>query len=295
MNGLRYALREGWISVWRSGRSSLASIGTIAVAFLTLGAFVVASSNADRTLSRWSEAAEMSVYLDPSVTEAVRRDVEDWLGAQPGVASVEYLSADRALSRFRTDFPELNDVVTTLGANPFPASLEVRLATGAAMAQAADRVADSVKGRAGVADVRYDRRWLDRVRVIVTGGRLAGLAVAAVLMLGAAFTVAAVVRLSLDARAAELDIMRLVGAPATFLRGPFIVEGLLLGAIGAGMALLALSAAYASVMRWWGTDLSELLAPTTLAFLDRREEAFLIVAGLAVGAIAGLLASRSAD
>lgn len=294
MNGLRYALHEGWLSAWRSGRSSLASIGTIAVAFVTLGAFLVASTNAERALTRWSEAAEMSIYLDPSVDDVGRHDLEGWLGAQRGVAGVEYVSADRALSRFRNDFPELTDVVVSLGANPFPASLEVRLATGSGMREAANAVAERVKGRPGVADVRYDRRWLDRLRLVVTSGRLAGLAVAAMLLLGAAFTVTAVVRLSLDARATELEIMRLVGAPAAFLRGPFVVEGGLLGGIGAGLALTGLWFAYLGAVTWSGPELAGLIGPAALHFIDAREAALLVVAGFGVGSSAGFLASRAA-
>ena len=100
------------------------------------------------------------------------------------------------------------------------------------------RLARDVAGKPGVGDVRYDRRWLARLVGVVTTARLAGALVAGILMLGAAFTVAAVVRLSLYARRDELEIMQLVGAPFSYIRGPFIVEGLLLGGIGAAVALV---------------------------------------------------------
>ena len=95
-----------------------------------------------------------------------------------------------------------------------------------------------------MADVQFDRRWLERVLSLIAGVRMAGLAVTVVLLLGAAFTVTAVVRLSLHARRDELDIMQLVGAPISFIRGPFVIEGLLLGGIGALLAILGLAAAF---------------------------------------------------
>src|SRR5688572_31843059 len=95
-----------------------------------------------------------------------------------------------------------------------------------------------ISGQSGVADVQFDRTWLARLMGVVNSARMAGAVVAGVLMLGAAFTVGAVVRLSLYARRDELEIMALVGAPFSYIRGPFVCEGLLLGGLGAAVALM---------------------------------------------------------
>ena len=83
------------------------SIGTIAIAFVTLGGFLLISVNVQGVLDRWLEAAEMSVYLHDTISETDRIALEEFLKAQPVVAAVEYVSRERALERFRTDFPEL--------------------------------------------------------------------------------------------------------------------------------------------------------------------------------------------
>ncbi len=85
----------------------------------------------------------------------------------------------------------------------------------------------------GVADVRYDREWLGRLASGLDAVRGAGLALALLMAVAAALTVAAVVRLGLHARRDEIEIMKLVGSPMTFIRGPFVAEGLLQGGIGA--------------------------------------------------------------
>jgi cell division transport system permease protein len=113
------------------------------------------------------------------------------------------------------------------------------------------------------------------------------------LMMGAAFTVASVVRLSLHARRDELEIMQLVGAPFSYIRGPSIVEGLLLGGIGAAVALLVVGLIFTMVGRWLGPDLAGLTGGAELRFLGFREGAILLLGGLAVGAGAGALASRA--
>ena len=294
MTVVGYAFEEAWASLRRSGRSALVSIGTIAIAFATLGGFLLVSVNVQGVLDKWLQAAEMSVYLQDGATEADRIGLETFLKSKPSVAGVEYVTREHALERFRADFPELRDVTSGLGENPFPAALEVRLQTGNRGDAAADDLSREVAGRPGVGDVRYDRRWLSRLVGMVTAARVAGALVAAILMLGAAFTVAAVVRLSLYARRDELEIMQLVGAPFSYIRGPSIVEGLLLGGVGAAMALIAIAVIYSSTSRWLGGDLAGLTGLTQVHFLGWFEIAIMLAGGFGVGAAAGVVASKAA-
>ena len=292
MTGVGYAFEEAWASVRRAGRSAAVSIGTIAIAFVTLGGFLLVSVNVQRVLDLWLESAEMSVYLHDDLSEELRTALELYLRQQAVVAGVEHVSKERALERFRADFPELLDVTTSVAQNPFPAAFEIRLRTDAT--GAIDDLTTGLAGRDGVADVRYDRRWLTRLIGMVTSARIAAAVIAGVLMLGAAFTVAAVVRLSLHARRDEIEIMQLVGAPFSYIRGPFIVEGLLLGGAGAVVALLLVGVLYSAVARWLGPDLTGLAGAGQLHFLGLREGVILILGGLGVGAAAGTVASRSA-
>lgn len=293
MTVVGYAFEEAWISLLRSGRSALVSIGTIAIAFLTLGGFLLVSVNVQRALDRWLEAAEMSVYLLDTASNDERVALEQFLQAQPGVAAVEYVSKERALERFRTDFPELRDVTESVGENPFPSALEVRLRTQNAGDAAADALSRDVAARPGVGDVRYDRKWLERLVGLVTTARFAAGLAAAILMLGAAFTVAAVVRLSLYARRDELEIMQLVGAPFSYIRGPAIVEGLLLGGIGAAVALAAIAILYSTLAGSVGPSLAGLAGTAPLRFLGPLEFAIILLGGVGVGAAAGTVASRA--
>ena len=293
MTVVGYALEEAWVSLRRSGRSALVSIGTIAIAFVTLGGFLLLSVNVQGVLDQWLQAAEMSIYLHDTASEADRLALEQFLRSQPMVADVEYVSREQALERFRADFPELRDVTTGVGENPFPSALEVRLRTENGGDAAADNLSREVAGRPGVSDIRYDRRWLERLVGVVTSARLAGALVAGILMLGAAFTVAAVVRLSLYARRDELEIMQLVGAPFSYIRGPFIVEGLLLGGIGAAVALMVIAILYSTLSRWLGSDLAGYAGIGQLRFLGITEFVMMLLGGVGVGAAAGTVASRA--
>jgi cell division transport system permease protein len=289
-----YSFEEAWASLRRSGRSALVSICTIAIAFVTLGGFLLVSVNVQDVLDRWLEAAEISVYLDDTATEADRMAVETFLTDRPEVAAVEYVSKERALERFRTDFPELADVTGSLKQNPFPSSLEIRLAGNDSTGANAESLAREVAAKSGVADVQFDRTWLSRLVGVVTNARLAAAVVAGILMLGAAFTVGAVVRLSLYARRDELEIMALVGAPFSYIRGPFVVEGLLLGGCGAAVALAVVGVLYYVAGQWLGSDIAGLSGEGQLRFLGYGEMVIMLIGGIVVGAAAGTLASKPA-
>jgi cell division transport system permease protein len=268
------------------------STGTIAIAFLTLGGFLLISANLQSVFERWASAAEMSIFLRDDVDERTRQTLMDDVRGHAAVAATEFVSKADALERFKVDFPELADVAAS-AENPFPPSIEVRLKTDPASTGAAEAMAEQLRERPGVVDVRYDRLWLSRLLAVITSIRLAGLAIGAILVLGAAFTVAAVVRLSLQARREELDIMQLVGAPFSFIRGPAIAEGTLLGGSGALLSLVVLWAVFATTR----TQVNEAVAAWgnvgELRFLSFAEALVLIASGLIVGGLAGLVASRS--
>ena len=135
------------------------------------------------------------------------------------VRAVEVVSKGEALLRFKRNFGELAAAAQDLPENPLPASIEVRLLPDANPADV-----EALAGRAsklpGVADVRYDRLWIQRLMGAVKLIRAGGFALAAVLIFAAALTVASVVRLALLARREEIHIMQLVGAPLAYIRGP---------------------------------------------------------------------------
>lgn len=292
MKAVGYAFAEALVSLRRSGRSAAMSVGTIAIAFLTLGGFLLISANLQSLVERWASSAELSVYLRDDVDEGTRQALVAELAGHAAVAGVEYVSKDEALERFRRDFPELADLGDATD-NPFPPSIEVRLRTDPASSGAADAMAAGLAERAGVVDIRYDRQWLARLMAIIASIRLAGATAAAVLVLGAAFTVAAVVRLSLQARREEVDIMQLVGAPFAFIRGPSIAEGVLLGGIGAVLSLVVLWALFAATREQLTAAVAEWGSVGTLRFLAVPEALLLVTSGLVVGGLAGLVASRA--
>ena len=287
-----YCLDEARASLWRQRVSVVLSVLTIAAALFVLGGFLLVTVNLDRAMSRWSAAAEFSVYLDDEITQEQRVALNALLGSHPAVASREYVSKADAAVRFKRDFPDLAAGLADLPRNPLPASIEVRLNPANADGAALDAFARQLTQTAGVADVRFDRRWLERLGQIAGGVRWAGWILGAVLLVAAVLTVATVVRLALHARRDEVDIMQLMGAPIGLLRGPLVVEGMLQGGGGALVALIALYAGHLFVRGRVLAVLGASVDAGVVGFLPGGLSALVVLVGIAVGCAGGYLAAR---
>ena len=294
MRAIDYALREAWGSLWRSGRSTSFAVLAITLAAVVLGAILLVSWNVDRVMTQWTSASEFSVFLRDEATSEQRGAIEAAIDQSGITEGREYVSKADALSRFRSQFADLASLTSDFDDNPFPASLEVRVRADAEQNGRADALVKRVAALPGVADVRYDREWLARVSNGLNAIRGAGLALALVMALAAAVTVAAVVRLGLHARRDEIEIMKLVGSPVAFIRGPFIAEGFLQGGLGALLAIALLWAGFAIARAWWGGDLSVMLDGAVLQFLPVRTVGLLVAGAMFVGAAGGFAASRHA-
>ncbi len=294
MRAIDYALRQAWASLWRSRSSTAFAVIAIALAMTVLGTLLLLTSNVEQLVSQWTSAAEFSVYLRDDATSEQRGAIEALIDQSGAADGREYVSKPQALSRFRRDFTELASLTSGLDDNPFPASVEVRVRPEAERNGSAEALVTRIAAIPGVADVRYDREWLGRLASGLDAVRGAGLALALLMAVAAAITVAAVVRLGLHARQDEIEIMKLVGSPITFIRGPFVAEGLLQGGLGALLALAFLWLGFAVGTGWWGSQLAALLDGASVQFLPLRLAALLVVGGMVVGAAGGFAASRHA-
>jgi cell division transport system permease protein len=284
MRAIDYAFRQGSASLWRSRGSSAFAVLAIALALIVLGVLLLVTWNAEQLLVRWSSAAEFSVYLHDDATSDQRAAIESAIDRSGLSDGREYVSKAEALTRFRREFAELSELT---------AGFEVRVRPGAEQ-ESAEGMVKRLMAMPGVADARYDRDWLTRLGAGLGTIRAAGLALALLMAVAAAVTVATVVRLGLRARREELEIMELVGAPLAFIRGPFVAEGFLQGGIGALLAIAALWAGFLAGMAWWGTDLNSVAGGEFVQFLPFRLCLYLILGGMLVGSAGGLVAARDA-
>ena len=293
MRALGYFFTEAGESLWRTRRAAILSTLTIAAGLFVLGFFLMVNANIERVVGRWSDAAELAVYLRDDVTAEQTSAINEIL-TQGGLASsVQFFSKDEAKREFARDFPDLAPAAAALDRNPFPASFGVRLNAQAQGTPAAiENMSTALNGMGGVADVRYDRTWIARLNSTVRVIRGVGLVIVLLMAVASALTVANVVRLTALARAGEIEIMQLVGAPFAYIRGPFIAEGLIQGGLGAIVAVLLLLTAFAGIRLRYGSIMSDAVGLTGVAFVPTQLLLLLVVGGMALGCLGGFVVAR---
>ena len=292
MHALRYFFETAAASLWRGRKAATLAILTIATGLFVLGVFLLVNVNLQRLVSRWGESAEMSVFLEDDATADDLKNIDEMIAASGLARERRYISKDEAAARFRSDFPDLGGAADALSRNPFPASFDIRLKPEVReVTGAVDGLAAALRAMPGAADVRYDREWLVRLNSVVRGVRLAGGVIVLLLAIAAAMTVANVVRLAATARSAEIEIMQLVGAPFVYVRGPFVVEGILQGGLGAVVALGALALAHAFIRMKFSGTISPALGGG-MTFLSAPLATLLIVGGMLLGCLGGYAVAR---
>ena len=131
MRALQYFFSEAAESLWRRRRAAVLSMLTIAAGLFVLGFFLMVNANIQRLVGRWSDAAELAVYLRDDATQEQTGAINEMLTKSGLAESVQLFSKDDARKEFARDFPDLAPAAASLDRNPFPASFAVRLNTRA--------------------------------------------------------------------------------------------------------------------------------------------------------------------
>lgn len=287
LRALAYFFTEAAQSLWRSRLMNALSVGTIAVSLFVLGAFLTVASNLNEVVARWSRKVQVTFYLTDGLEAPVRDSLAGRLKDDPAVESVEVISRTQALERFKTLFRDLQALPDDLGENPFPASVEATLKPGRESPEEVQRLVAAFEKAPGVEEVQYDLLWIQRLATAIRLVRGVGALLGGILVLAGVFTISNVIRLTVYARQDELDIMRLVGATRAYVKGPFVVEGLIQGGLGGLISVALLWVAFRMVAKD-ALAASDLMG-RAVVFLPAGVCVFIVLGGMAVGVVGSLL------
>jgi len=232
----------------------------------------------------------VAFFIDPGAPPEAVREVENRIRASASVVRLNPVSREQALERFRKNFPELEEVLKNLDANPFPASLEATLRRDDFMSEATLGWVAEIKSLPGVQDVQFNRDWVDKMKSLSRLARAVGSLLGGILLLASFFIISNVIRLNVFSRRGEIDILRLVGATNTFIRLPFLVEGVALGVLGSLMSIGLLFLLVRLFPLYLGQSLGALQEMIAFRFLSLPQALGLV----ATGAVMGLLGSVTA-
>lgn len=286
---LFYFASEAVVGMRRSWKVGLLATLTIATSLFMCGLFLLVTHNLAGLLSQWRRQARVLVYFQPQVEQSDIARVQKEVQAQAGVAEVRLVTRDEARQRFERIFPSLHGLLEGLGGDPLPASLEIRLGGGDALAQARTWL-QRLEDDPAVAMVDDDRDWLNQLEAVIVFLRGLGVLLGAVLLAAAVFTTSSVIRLTLYLYRDEIAVMRLVGATEFYIRGPFYLSGLTQGLLGAAVGLSGLYAAFVVIRPQ--VPVSVFSAVLEGGFLPPAQIGELLALGAAAGLVGAVVSLR---
>ncbi len=273
---MRLALREALLAFRRAPLLSVLGVITIAFSLFAFGLFGLVALNIREALRVVEDRVEVRAFLVDGTTEDALAALLGDIGAFPEVREVGYVSPDSALARSREELDEFRDV---FDASVLPGSLEIRLHEGYRDPLTVQNLADRIATYPAIDDVRFGREWVAKLHRVRTVSVLAGTGLGIVFALVAVMIIGSTIRMAVLARTREIEIMRLVGATNGFVRLPFLIEGLLKGALG---GLLAVGLAWLT-----HTAVSRSLFETV--FFTPAQIALGVLAGATLGFLGSLM------
>lgn len=242
------ALREAVAGLGRAPLLGGLSVTSIGFSLYILGLFGLVAHNVDRELATLEEQVEVVAYLsDGADTRQVELAVKE-VQSFPEVEAVTHVTKVEALRDASRELTEFSDVFSDLEVNPLPASLEVALAPEHRNEENVREVADRIRAYGFVEDVRFGREWVERVFALRRAAGMAAAVLGGAFALVAVLLVATAVRMAILARSEAIEIMQTVGATESYIRRPFLLEGLITGLAG------GLLAAGLTWLTWWAVN-----------------------------------------
>ncbi|MBP7706150.1 MAG: permease-like cell division protein FtsX [Candidatus Aminicenantes bacterium] len=282
---LKFFLSVTGNNLWQFRTRNLFSVTIICLSFLTVGIFVSLTNNLRDAARELSGNMTVAFYLDKELTaagiEAVRREI----GTPAFVESVRIVTPEEALERFKTSFPELADIVTGLKANPFPASIELRVGAKASASKEVVAFVEAVGKRPGVTDVLFNQDWVEKMQGVSRLAGAIGAFLGGILILTSFFIISNVVKLNVFARKNEIEILRFVGGTNLFIRVPFWLEGITLGLLGSLLSLALLFLVVKLFPVYLGASLGALQDLLKFRYPDLTQSLLLLAGGAATGFI----------
>ena len=281
-----YYFRETISGLRRNGVVTFAAISTVFISLFLLGGALLIGRQTDLLIEAQAQNVEVAVFLLDDISGAQRLRLNEKIANMPEVDSVVYESKEEAYRNFKDLFANQPELWQNVGPDALPASFRVKLADPEKFEVIAARLA----GEPGIEEIRDQRELLRQFFAVASIFRFGVGATAIIMLVSAAGLIANTVRMALFARRKEIGIMKLVGATNWYIRIPFLVEGMVQGLIGAGVALAAIF----TIKALWFDELRGQIG--FIPLLQTGDMFFvvplLLVAGVVVAAVASLFAMR---
>ncbi len=285
-----YLFRETGSNLRRNITLTLASIVTVAVSLALFGIALLLRQGVDNATQRWEGGIEFVVFMNADASAAQLQAVADALDASPEVAKITFFDQDKAFEEFKDLFEGTPELIETVQPSDLPTSF--RVVPSDTDPDAVEQLASRFETSPGVREVVSAQETIRNIESLTNIASFIVLLGSVFLLAAAAALIFNTIRMAMFARRREIEVMKLVGATNWFIRLPFMVEGMIQGLLGAGVAVGAVFGANWALDRYLSDRNSlQLLESFVVATEDVWRTSFLL---LVIGVIVGTLGSAIA-
>jgi len=285
-----YVTRETAINLRRNLLMTVAAVMTAAVSLTLVGGALLLKQGVTKATLQWRGGVELNIFMQPEVEPTQSEAVETQLAdMKEFVKSFHYVNQREAKAEFDKMFANSPDMVDSVKAEDLPPSYRVV----PQKAELVNVIGDKFETQAGVKDVVYAKETIDRFLRVARRAQNVVLGIAVVVLLASAVLIFVTIQMAIFARRREVAVMKLVGATNWFIRIPFMLEGLVQGLVGAGIAFGIVYLARNSVLGLVDTlfvGIGESLFATPQEAVGTG--IFLLIVGAFVGAVGAAVAVR---
>ncbi|HLQ14979.1 MAG TPA: permease-like cell division protein FtsX [Candidatus Eisenbacteria bacterium] len=287
---LKFALNSAWQSFWRNLAVSMAAVISITLILILAGVNLIVGHAFSQVLDGFrAKVSEISINVADGTPLQSVYDFQQQLSADPRVTNVRFITKSEALAQFKLD-PNNLVFAQQVDGNPLDAKLQVRVAKLTDVA-AIDQVARGWSGVDPSDPTNYQGEFINRMLQLSTWLGFAGVGLLAILVVVSIVIVMNTIRTAVYHRRKEIEVMKLVGATEWFVRGPFVIEGVMTGLIAASLALALLVIAYEPAVARFREDVAFIplsYDPGFVASLARD----LLLGGALLGALGSYIGVR---
>lgn len=291
MGSLGYNIKQAFQQIGRNFGMSMASIFAITAMMLILGIFFVGMVNINLfTEMIKNNYDEIEVFLADDVTANQTNVMMNKVKDMPGVYSAEYRTKAEALAILRARWGENGYLLDSLGDNPLPNSILVTVDS----LETADQVNAQLQDLEGVEDIRYYKETVDKLTKVTRFLQTAMLVLMAFLIIVSVVVVSNTIKLTVVARAREISIMKYIGATNWFIRGPFLVEGIIIGIISSLLAAGITYGLYWKFVDAAGTQIMTILSSplVPVSYLALNLVLIFLAMGVSIGGAGSVVSMR---
>ena len=289
INTINYFIVDALKSIKRNITVSFAAMLTVLVTFFVLGTFTLVGLNFNKTIEDVADKIEIKVYLQDDIKLVNQREVEIKLSEQDGVKAVTYESKDEAFTKLKKDLEGNSGMLEgySLENNPLASSYIVTLED----ASYAGDVSKAVEDMTGVESITNQQELIEKISNVVDFVQILGVVLFFVFIGVSIFLIMNTIKLAVYSRRREVGIMKFVGATDWFIRWPFVIEGMIIGAVGSLLATAILYFIYRGVFGFIASNL--LIANLVpVSFVLTTLLGGFLLGGIVVGAIGSIAALR---